>query len=659
MLLALAVGGGQLVPGAAGWPWSSSKSSSPSSSPSTSSQASLSKSGARAPGGSVAFAAGKVEVSVNPACGNLTWLLSYDPVRTFPPPPPPAPKGTPELNVTRERVANDGELALREFLLKAQKQKLPYDPMKPYKLPAASYSDGDFLFATGSFPDRYLLAQATRSWRKGIRAFVAINNTVDVGRLNEENKAHGEVFGFFPDEGTGPLGPKYHGFMAGDSRAAMAPFLAHEAYGETYKWLLYGDDDTIFYMPAVKHLLAHLDPELPFAISDNLWYRSRHPNLFAPRCLPCHMAVDADPAPLPGQAAAPEPVPIPSAKEVVEGYALFLTGARSFKELHKRDSKARKRMGTEAFKDYNVSQTRYADMGYSVPGYRYAPRVACPFCTPEAACSPPPTNTSRVGCWPSGAHGGAGMIFSVGLLRRLSVETMQGCIVRHFGAPGGDALLTACLWEQGYAFTDPGATTLARYDGNAVLFSSEAGKWALHDPLMVLLKGKCDWKCRGLIKNAVAHHGRGRHFQNFLQSAAYLYANVASHDATHKWLEFMGQRDLDIAAVTALVNGTASSTGQGEGGKVEAEVKKAAARARARARARRLVEQEEGRTWWERWWGGGGSKRVEGPDRGLLGQAGEEVEGRNVQGELEEPGAEVEEWRPLRRRGAFESAKLM
>lgn len=23
-------------------------------------------------------------------------------------------------------------------------------------------------------------------------------------------------------------------------------------YGETYKWLLYGDDDTIFYMPAVK-----------------------------------------------------------------------------------------------------------------------------------------------------------------------------------------------------------------------------------------------------------------------------------------------------------------------------------------------------------------------------------------------------------------------
>ena len=60
------------------------------------------------------------------------------------------------------------------------------------------------------------------------------------------------------------------------------------------------------YKPLSQRLLAHLDPELPFAISDNLWFRARHPNLFAPRCLPCHLAVDADPPPSPPPQAAAE-----------------------------------------------------------------------------------------------------------------------------------------------------------------------------------------------------------------------------------------------------------------------------------------------------------------------------------------------------------------
>lgn len=34
---------------------------------------------------------------------------------------------------------------------------------------------------------------------------------------------------------------------AGDTRAAVTPILAHAHYGNTYKWMLYGDDDTIFY----------------------------------------------------------------------------------------------------------------------------------------------------------------------------------------------------------------------------------------------------------------------------------------------------------------------------------------------------------------------------------------------------------------------------
>jgi hypothetical protein len=40
-------------------------------------------------------------------------------------------------------------------------------------------------------------------------------------------QAHGERFEYFPDDGTPELGPKFHGAMRGDTRAAMSPFLAH------------------------------------------------------------------------------------------------------------------------------------------------------------------------------------------------------------------------------------------------------------------------------------------------------------------------------------------------------------------------------------------------------------------------------------------------
>ena len=38
-------------------------------------------------------------------------------------------------------------------------------------------------------------------------------------------------------------------------------------YKETFKWLLYGDDDTVWFVPAIKQLLKNYDPELPHAIS--------------------------------------------------------------------------------------------------------------------------------------------------------------------------------------------------------------------------------------------------------------------------------------------------------------------------------------------------------------------------------------------------------
>mgnify|MGYP001807589957 CR=1 FL=1 len=40
----------------------------------------------------------------------------------------------------------------------------------------------------------------------------------------------------------------------GDTRAAVTPFLAHKHFGETYKWMLYGDDDTLFYMSGASRV---------------------------------------------------------------------------------------------------------------------------------------------------------------------------------------------------------------------------------------------------------------------------------------------------------------------------------------------------------------------------------------------------------------------
>lgn len=45
------------------------------------------------------------------------------------------------------------------------------------------------------------------------------------------------------------------------------PFLAHKHFGDTYKWLLYMDDDTIFFPDAVMRLLEDFDPDMPYFIT--------------------------------------------------------------------------------------------------------------------------------------------------------------------------------------------------------------------------------------------------------------------------------------------------------------------------------------------------------------------------------------------------------
>ena len=44
-------------------------------------------------------------------------------------------------------------------------------------------------------------------------------------------------------------------------------FLTVRQYNNTYKWIIWSDDDTAIFMPAMKRLLRFYDPELPYAIS--------------------------------------------------------------------------------------------------------------------------------------------------------------------------------------------------------------------------------------------------------------------------------------------------------------------------------------------------------------------------------------------------------
>ena len=59
-------------------------------------------------------------------------------------------------------------------------------------------------------------------------------------------------------------------------RAALAPFLANKtAAPGSYKWILYGDDDTFWFIDNVLAYLDQLDPDMPYLLSDNIWMKER------------------------------------------------------------------------------------------------------------------------------------------------------------------------------------------------------------------------------------------------------------------------------------------------------------------------------------------------------------------------------------------------
>ena len=60
-------------------------------------------------------------------------------------------------------------------------------------------------------------------------------------------------------------------------RSAMTPFLANQSVGvDNYKWILFGEDDTVFFVENALKMLGHLDHKLPYFLTDNIQYPQKH-----------------------------------------------------------------------------------------------------------------------------------------------------------------------------------------------------------------------------------------------------------------------------------------------------------------------------------------------------------------------------------------------
>jgi hypothetical protein len=157
----------------------------------------------------------------------------------------------------------------------------------------------DFVIAFCSCTRNLRLAHTTRCMRRGIRTFISIEDENAVGLLNEEARLHRETYAFFPDSNQSK--PSRRGRHEG--RWLMTPILAHLHYKSSYKWMLLGDDDTVWLPTGVLTLLRPYDHTLPYLISDSIAQLevlegSDIPRMAAGKadagstlCLPCHSTV--------------------------------------------------------------------------------------------------------------------------------------------------------------------------------------------------------------------------------------------------------------------------------------------------------------------------------------------------------------------------------
>ncbi|GIM05744.1 hypothetical protein Vretimale_10220 [Volvox reticuliferus] len=105
--------------------------------------------------------------------------------------------------------------------------------------------DADLVIVRGTCTSRLDLAHATgRAARRinttDLRIVYVLDDADTAQQLQQRfGSSLNETYLHWPDR-PDPKKP-------GDTRVAMAPWLAHNALGESYKWFLYGDDGTVRY----------------------------------------------------------------------------------------------------------------------------------------------------------------------------------------------------------------------------------------------------------------------------------------------------------------------------------------------------------------------------------------------------------------------------
>ncbi|KAA6420808.1 MAG: hypothetical protein FRX49_09197, partial [Trebouxia sp. A1-2] len=316
-------------------------------------------------------------------------------------------------------------------------------------IPHGNLTRADLLLVIPGSLDRFELAKASRAWRQGVPTALIMDQELhmlqDAEAVQEELNDNLEIWATSPD--IPPMNPLTE--KAGDFRAALAPFLANvTAAPNSYKWILYGDDDTFWFIDNALVYLNQLDPDMPYLLSDNIWMKERtsdtavHPNPKAPRCLPCDYQ-----DPLQGQVPygsfdAPmcasyvsSPICTFPPAETLLSCLVFTT------VLHLRQISYTLLQGCPC--------TSSALCKADVNGVMYNP-ADCDSDWPYISHVPSP------GYWYF-IHGGAGAIMSRGLMDLTSYERCQEFIYGPMPRMSGDAMFTLTVWHMmGTPPTDPG-----------------------------------------------------------------------------------------------------------------------------------------------------------------------------------------------------------
>jgi hypothetical protein len=142
------------------------------------------------------------------------------------------------------------------------------------------------------------MAMGARAWRQELPAYIAIAEPGMPLPLEEELELsglyYGETWAAWPYKSlyTSPDPPP--AFVNKEQAAALAILAAHKhaaAASRSYKWMLAGPPELVFFAGTARRLLAAFDHTLPTAITDAFVYGDAAPSPLFPRCLPCHYKV--------------------------------------------------------------------------------------------------------------------------------------------------------------------------------------------------------------------------------------------------------------------------------------------------------------------------------------------------------------------------------